>query len=189
MQMRKGPDVILWVWHDTIRRRELMYQARRQGVRWMRTQKNTPHFPLFLTKTPPISTSFTKNTPISFPAYGPVHNDVHRIRTIVTSCYSMGSQRPHRCCPPANKVDYRQVWACRIFITSFPPQCVTTRAGIGSPFNTWFIGSTRVHILNVNSIGSAVFAWLTESRRVKQTHRPPITTDRILVLRACDAAI
>ena len=55
-----------------------MHPALRKGPFFYK--KNTPDYPLFLTKTPPFST-FIYNPPISFPAYGPLNKPLKSIGT------------------------------------------------------------------------------------------------------------
>jgi len=63
----------------------------------------------------------------------------------ITSCYSTGSQTPHRCCHPANNVehvkyvDHLHVWACPTTGTS---SSAPSPEGSGLSPNTWFVGPT-----------------------------------------------
>jgi len=99
----------------------------------------------------------------------------------VTSCYSTGSRRPHRCRHLANNVEYifsstdstvdnsRHAQMC--------PQRALYRGRVRAPppSNRRFIG--RVHTLNSTSIDSSVFVRLTfvSSRQTHAFTRGPRT--------------
>ena len=63
----------------------------------------------------------------------------------ITSCYSTGSQTPHRCCHPANNVehvkyvDHLHVWVCP---TTGMSSSAPSPEGSGLSPNTWFVGPT-----------------------------------------------
>jgi len=98
----------------------------------------------------------------------------------VTSCYSTGSRRPHRCRHLANNVEYILVRLTRLSTTLDMPKCVpkepfTVGGFEPPPSNRRFIG--RVHTLNSTSIDSSVFVRLTfvSSRQTHPFTRGPRT--------------
>ena len=83
--------------------------------------------------------------------------------TLTASCYSIDSDRLHRCCHLPNNFGSRRVFPSPC---SFRSPCFTTgrkmfpsqTRGSGSPLKMWFLGLTPVHTPNGISIGSAVIA-------------------------------
>ena len=83
-----------------------------------------------------------------------------RNRSSITSCYSTGSLRPHRCSQPTLQITLslssKIVEGKRKCTQIYPPKSAPSREVSGPPPNTWFLGPTRVHVPIATSIGSSV---------------------------------
>jgi len=77
-----------------------------------------------------------------------------------------------------------------MFWTGHSPLLKIAPSHVVSPSNTWFLGSTRVHIPNGISIGPAVFAGLTiVTGRQADYATPSVTIGRIYVVLRCGLTI
>jgi len=170
--------------------------ATRPTRRWRRSWA----WPTCLRPTRPISST----TASSFRSLSDPPTDHRRLLYCATtttmispSCYSNGSDIPHRCrrTDPCSGIRLRlhatAQWPHLAVLFSgqwvgtclSPKKCPFPR-GIWTPSNSWFLGPTRASPPNVISIGSSVFAGLTVVTNTHTDHAtPPVAIARICGIR------